>query len=96
MQSAENLKIPMPKRIGTVLVSRVQVRKGYKILDLGCGFGSFAVVLFELVGPEGYGAFHGQKMVLAKRPIEGKVVAVDLDAGRIRAAEDKNARANIE
>ena len=78
MQSAENLKIPLPKRIGTQLVSRIQASKGYKILDLGCGFGGFAVVFSELVGPE------------------GKVVAVDPHAGRIRAAKDKNARANIE
>lgn len=78
MQSAENLEVPLPKRIGTQLISRINIGKGYKVLDLGCGFGGFSVVLSELVGPD------------------GKVVAVDPDAGRIRSAENKNARPNIE
>ena len=66
------------REVGQELITVSNVKRGDKILDLGCGTGYFAAVLSELVG------------------LEGKVVAVDPDAGRIRIAKEKYARANIE
>jgi len=38
---------------GATLLRRLGVRPGQRILDVGCGFGSYAVPLAQLVGPEG-------------------------------------------
>lgn len=66
------------REVGQELITVSKVKRGDKILDLGCGTGYFATILSELVGPE------------------GKVVAVDPDAGRISIAKEKYSRANIE
>ncbi len=65
------------KIVGEALISLAGVRLVEKVLDLGCGTGHFAVVLSELVGPE------------------GRVVAVDPDAERIKIAKECNTRPNI-
>lgn len=38
---------------GKKLIAKIPVGAGDKVLDLGCGTGNLAVVLSELVGPEG-------------------------------------------
>ncbi len=42
--------------LGDALISRAAVRRGERVIDVGCGTGSTTMELAELVGPEGAGA----------------------------------------
>ena len=61
----ETLSGPMQGKIFDSLMEKVHIKKGFKIIDIGCGTGNNSFKLSKMVGDEG--------MVVAIDPIKERI-----------------------